>query len=219
MKDQATIADVNVTELANALRALAMDAVEAAKSGHPGMPMGMAEIAVALWNRHLRHDPAQPRGPTATASSSPTATVDAAVCAVAPDGVRPADRRAEAVPAAALEDARAPGSRRDARRRDDDRAARPGHFQRGRHGARGAIARGGIQPARPHHRRPPDLCVPGRRLPDGRHFARGLLARGDVGPREARSRSTTTTASPSTARSTAGSPTTRRGASRPTAGT
>jgi len=47
-------------ELANALRALAMDAVEAAKSGHPGMPMGMAEIAVALWTRHLGHDPAAP---------------------------------------------------------------------------------------------------------------------------------------------------------------
>jgi len=46
--------------LANALRALAMDAVEAAKSGHPGMPMGMAEIAVALWKRHLRHNPANP---------------------------------------------------------------------------------------------------------------------------------------------------------------
>ena len=48
-------------ELANAIRALAMDAVEAAKSGHPGMPMGMAEIAVALWSRHLRHNPANPR--------------------------------------------------------------------------------------------------------------------------------------------------------------
>ena len=47
-------------ELANAIRALAMDAVEAAKSGHPGMPMGMAEIAVALWKRHLRHNPANP---------------------------------------------------------------------------------------------------------------------------------------------------------------
>jgi len=47
-------------DLANALRALAMDAVEAAKSGHPGMPMGMAEIAVALWHRHLRHNPANP---------------------------------------------------------------------------------------------------------------------------------------------------------------
>ena len=46
--------------LANAIRALAMDAVEKAKSGHPGMPMGMADIAVALWNRHLRHNPAHP---------------------------------------------------------------------------------------------------------------------------------------------------------------
>ncbi|HYT86491.1 MAG TPA: transketolase [Burkholderiales bacterium] len=50
-------------ELANAIRALAMDAVEAAKSGHPGMPMGMAEIAVALWRRHLRHNPGNPHWP------------------------------------------------------------------------------------------------------------------------------------------------------------
>src|SRR5437870_1117383 len=47
-------------ELANSIRTLAMDAVEAAKSGHPGMPMGMAEIAVTLWKRHLRHNPANP---------------------------------------------------------------------------------------------------------------------------------------------------------------
>jgi len=50
-------------ELANSIRALAMDAVEAANSGHPGMPMGMAEIAVALWKRHLRHNPANPAWP------------------------------------------------------------------------------------------------------------------------------------------------------------
>jgi transketolase len=49
--------------LANAIRALAMDAVQAANSGHPGMPMGMAEIAVALWHRHLRHNPANPAWP------------------------------------------------------------------------------------------------------------------------------------------------------------
>jgi len=46
---------------ANVLRALAMDAVQAANSGHPGMPMGMAEIALALWGRHLRHNPANPK--------------------------------------------------------------------------------------------------------------------------------------------------------------
>ncbi|HEV3010843.1 MAG TPA: transketolase [Burkholderiales bacterium] len=54
---------VSEAELANSIRALAMDAVEAAKSGHPGMPMGMAEVAVALWKRHLRHNPANPAWP------------------------------------------------------------------------------------------------------------------------------------------------------------
>ena len=47
-------------DMANAIRALAMDAVQKANSGHPGMPMGMAEIAVALWSRHYRHNPADP---------------------------------------------------------------------------------------------------------------------------------------------------------------
>jgi transketolase len=46
--------------MANAIRALAMDAVQQANSGHPGAPMGMAEIAVALWGRHLKHNPANP---------------------------------------------------------------------------------------------------------------------------------------------------------------
>jgi len=50
-------------ELANAIRALAMDAVQQANSGHPGMPMGMAEIADVLWNDHLRHNPADPAWP------------------------------------------------------------------------------------------------------------------------------------------------------------
>ena len=47
--------------MANAIRALAMDAVQKAKSGHPGMPMGMADIATALWTRHLRFNPQDPR--------------------------------------------------------------------------------------------------------------------------------------------------------------
>ena len=46
--------------LANAIRALSMDAVQAANSGHPGMPMGMADIAEVLWNDFLRHNPANP---------------------------------------------------------------------------------------------------------------------------------------------------------------
>ncbi|MDB5810543.1 MAG: transketolase [Betaproteobacteria bacterium] len=47
-------------ELTNAIRALAMDAVQQANSGHPGMPMGMAEIAEVLWRHHLKHNPADP---------------------------------------------------------------------------------------------------------------------------------------------------------------
>jgi len=53
----------NETQMANAIRALAMDAVQQANSGHPGAPMGMADIAVALWGRHLRHNPADPAWP------------------------------------------------------------------------------------------------------------------------------------------------------------
>lgn len=51
---------VSAQMMANAIRALSMDAVQKAKSGHPGMPMGMADIAVALWDRHLRFNPLNP---------------------------------------------------------------------------------------------------------------------------------------------------------------
>jgi transketolase len=50
-------------DLANAIRALAMDAVQKANSGHPGAPMGMAEISEVLWNHHLRHNPVNPKWP------------------------------------------------------------------------------------------------------------------------------------------------------------
>ncbi len=51
----------NRRDLANAIRFLAIDAVEAAKSGHPGMPMGMADIAEVLWNDYLNHNPNNPK--------------------------------------------------------------------------------------------------------------------------------------------------------------
>ena len=56
----APVATPMPTLMATAIRALAMDAVQAANSGHPGAPMGMADIAVALWGRHLKHNPANP---------------------------------------------------------------------------------------------------------------------------------------------------------------
>ena len=52
---------MNQSESINALRFLSMDAVQKANSGHPGMPMGMAEIATALWKNHLNHNPSNPR--------------------------------------------------------------------------------------------------------------------------------------------------------------
>ncbi|MBS0378477.1 MAG: transketolase [Proteobacteria bacterium] len=63
MNAQLRTTDAPRTELCNALRVLAVDAVEAAKSGHPGMPMGMAEIAEALWRGVLKHNPADPKWP------------------------------------------------------------------------------------------------------------------------------------------------------------
>ena len=53
----------NPQMMASAIRALAMDAVQQANSGHPGAPMGMADMAVALWGRHLRHNPLDPHWP------------------------------------------------------------------------------------------------------------------------------------------------------------
>jgi transketolase len=58
--DSASVRAVTRFDLANAVRALAMDAVQKANSGHPGMPMGMADIAEVLWNDHLNHNPADP---------------------------------------------------------------------------------------------------------------------------------------------------------------
>lgn len=54
------IASASDKTLANAIRALSMDAVQQANSGHPGAPMGMADIAQVLWSRHLKHNPADP---------------------------------------------------------------------------------------------------------------------------------------------------------------
>src|ERR1700739_3102027 len=55
--------DPKLRHMADALRALAMDAVEKAKSGHPGMPMGMADIATVLFTKYLRYDPQAPAWP------------------------------------------------------------------------------------------------------------------------------------------------------------
>ena len=63
LADRAELADVDHREKANAIRALAMDAVQRAKSGHPGMPMGMADVATVLFTRFLKFDPRCPDWP------------------------------------------------------------------------------------------------------------------------------------------------------------
>ncbi|MEL7447213.1 MAG: 1-deoxy-D-xylulose-5-phosphate synthase N-terminal domain-containing protein, partial [Pseudomonadota bacterium] len=55
-----SIDPARLQQMANAIRALSMDAVQAANSGHPGMPMGMADVASVLWSNHLKFDPARP---------------------------------------------------------------------------------------------------------------------------------------------------------------
>ena len=64
MTDEAKGAGLATREMANAIRALAMDAVEAAKSGHPGMPMGMADVATVLFAEVMKYDAAAPRWPS-----------------------------------------------------------------------------------------------------------------------------------------------------------
>ena len=74
MQDQIS-AEATHAEMANAIRALAMDAVQKADSGHPGMPMGMADVATVLFTRFMKFDAARSlTGPTATASCCRPAT-------------------------------------------------------------------------------------------------------------------------------------------------
>ena len=212
---QASYADV-----VNAIRALAMDAVQQANSGHPGMPMGMAEIAEVLWRRFLRHNPANPAWPDRdrfVLSNGHGSMLQYALL-----HLTGYDLPMEEIRKFRQLHSQTPGHPEvgpHARRGDDHRPARAGPGQRRGLRARRAPARRAVQPARAHGGRPFHLRLRGRRLPHGRHLPRGVLARGRARPRASSSPSTTTTASPSTARSRAGSATTRPCASPPTAGT
>ena len=136
--------------LANAMRMLAIDAVQQANSGHPGAPMGMADIAVALWGRHLRHNPANPHWPDRdrfVLSNGHGSMLLYALLHLT--GYDLPIERAEALPPAAQQDAGPSRGRHHARRRDHHRPARPGPRQRGRHGAGREAAGRRVQPRRP----------------------------------------------------------------------
>ena len=111
--------------------------------------------------------------------------VDAALLGALPERLRPRAGRPEAVPAVGEPHARAPGVRLHARRRDDDRPARPGRRQRGRLRGRGGAPRGDVQPRRARDPGPPHVVHLRRRRPDGRRVARGGVLRGAQPAREA----------------------------------
>lgn len=90
-------------ELANAIRALSMDAVQKAKSGHPGAPMGMADIAEVLWRDFLKHNPQNPswadRDRFVLSNGHGSMLI---YSLAAPHRLRSADGRTEKLPSAAL---------------------------------------------------------------------------------------------------------------------
>ena len=129
--------------MANAIRALAMDAVEQAKSGHPGLPMGAADVATVLFTRFLKFDPADPPWPDRdrfVLSAGHGSMLLYALLYLT--GYRGDDDRPDqAFPPARLDDRRPSRIRPYARHRDHHRPARPGPRQRGRHGDRRAASR------------------------------------------------------------------------------
>ena len=145
-------------KLANAIRALAIDAVEAAKSGHPGMPMGMADAATVLWTRFLKFDAADPHWPDRdrfVLSAGHGSMLLYALLHLTGYAGMEHRRRCKRFRQLALRRRRPSRSRGEAPGdRDHHRPARPGPRHRGRHGARGTPAR---RPLRPSAGRSPHL--------------------------------------------------------------
>ena len=162
--------------LANAVRALAMDAVEAARSGHPGMPMGMADIAEVLWNDYLRHNPANPRWCDRDRFVLSNGHGSMLIYALAHLSGYPLEIDE-------IRQFRQLGQRTAGHpERDLDIAIETTTGPLGQGlanavgmGPGGKGSRGDVQPAGRHDRRPPHLRFSGRRLPDGRHLPRGVL--------------------------------------------
>ena len=153
--------DLDLDQVAiNTIRTLAMDAVQAANSGHPGAPMGLAPVAYTLWQRFLRYDPEQPIWPNRDrfvlsvghASMLLYALLHlTGVKAVNPDYETlgepvGAARRHQALPPARQPLRRPSRVPLDHRRRDHHRPARPGRRHQRRHGDRPALAGGDLQP-------------------------------------------------------------------------
>ena len=132
--------DAQQTQAINTIRFLSADGVQQAKSGHPGLPMGAAPMAYAVWTHHLRHNPAHPgwanRDRFILSGGHGSMLLYSLLHLTGYD--LPAGRTA-ALPPVGQPDPRAPRIRADPRRRDHHRPARAGLRQRRGHGhGRGA---------------------------------------------------------------------------------
>jgi transketolase len=153
------------TDAANALRVLSIDAVEAAGCGHPGMPLGMADIAEVLWRQYLKHNPADPKWPDrdrfVLSNGHGSMLLYALLHLTGYDlGVDELKRFRQL------------------------HSKTPGHPEvgvtAGVETTTGPLGQGlanALQPARSQHRRSPHVGIRRRRLLDGGHQSRGLLAR------------------------------------------
>ncbi len=138
--------EASPAEMANAIRALAMDAVQKADSGHPGMPMGMADVATVLFTRFLKFDPSHPEWPDRdrfVLSAGHGSMLLYALLYLT--GYPDMDiEQLKILPPARLAHAGSPRIWPRPRHRDDDGAARPGSRQRCRHGSRRAVAQSSL---------------------------------------------------------------------------
>ena len=185
------MADETIEQLAiNTIRTLSMDAVQAAKSGHPGTPMALAPVAYVLWNEVLRYDPAQPGWPNRdrfVLSCGHASMLLYSVLHLAGVKQLDADGRPTDELAVPLDDIRhfrqlrqplprPSRARPHQRRRDHHRAAGPGHRQQRGHGHRLPLAGRPLQPAGLRPVRLQRLRPLQRRRPDGGRRRRGRLA-------------------------------------------
>ena len=174
--------------LANAIRALSMDAVQAANSGHPGAPMGMADIAEVLWRDVLKHNPGNPgwwnrdRFVLSNGHGSMLlySLLHLSGYPLTIDDIKKFRQ---------LGSHTAGHPERDLRLGIETTTGPLGQGlgQRGRHGARREVVSRAVQQRRPGDRRSPHLLFRRRRLPHGRHLARSRLARRHAQARQARS--------------------------------
>ena len=161
---------VDHTRMANAIRGLAMDAVEKANSGHPGLPMGAADVATVLFTQFLKFDAAEPKWPDRdrfVLSAGHGSMLLYALLYLTGNADMTLDQ-IKHFRQLGFADPGASGKFPHQGHRDHHRTARPGHRDLGRHGARGEDAGGRI---RQEDRRSSHLCARLRRRPDGGRLA------------------------------------------------